>query len=149
MASAGKILALVFAVAIAAYVFVPAAGAVFSDNTNQLDQALNEEVDVTGNVTSNVTSITSTDATYEVSDGSTTVTETISEGSNTTVTLTEGDITITNDGTDTTNDTVNTTYEYSGTYGWSNGASSLVGVLVIFAMLAIAVVLGLPALEEL
>lgn len=148
---AKPIVALSVAMVLAAFVMVPSMGAVFGDDTSQIQYETGETQNVVGEVNVTVTSYDQTNesVTIEVSDPDNSYTETLSpEGDNTTLSMTEGDFTTEYTSSDTTND-VTLTHTFSGTWGVSDQVTSLLGMIVAFLILTVGVVLAKPAIDEL
>lgn len=112
----------------------------YNDNaTTTISQNEDTTYTVTSVVTTNVTNVNETakeiDVTLKDTDSGTTKSITgLSEGSNSTVTLTDGDITVTNQASsEAGNATVK--YEYPNDYGWNGGTKSIYGTLPLFFVL--------------
>lgn len=141
-AQARTAIALVITVAVAAIiasVLLPVAiDAIEDPNEDTLNQTVGESYQVNGELESTVTAVTAgSDATVELNDTRTasTTSNTINVGSNATYQLDGGDVTVGVDESGSNYAVV--TYTYDKDYAYSDGASSLWGILGLAAVLAI------------
>jgi cobalamin biosynthesis Mg chelatase CobN len=123
---------------IVASVLIPVAiDEIEGDTTTTFTQDTSTTYEVNGELNSTVTATTDgSDATVELNDTRTagTTSNTINVGSTTTYSLQGGDVNVTVDSATSSGATV--TYEYAKDYAYSDGASSLWGIL------GLAIVLG-------
>jgi len=139
------VIGLVIVFALLAYVGMPASGAILNDDERTLNQSVNEDYPVVGEVTSNVTDTTGSSATYRLSDQNTTQTKTITEGSTQTFQMSNGDIDVTLN--DARSNSADTTYTYDSMYTWDGGPKGLAGAIVVFFFLAVAVMIAAPVID--
>jgi len=139
------VIGLVIVFALLAYVGMPASGAILNDDERTLNQSVNEDYPVVGEVTSNVTDTTGSSATYRLSDQNTTQTKTITEGNTQTFQMSNGDIDVTLN--DARSNSADTTYTYDSMYTWDGGPKGLAGALVVFFFLAVAVMIAAPVID--
>ena len=139
------VIGLVVVFALLAYVGMPASGAILNDDERTLNQSVNEDYPIVGDVTSNVTDTTSSSATYRLSDQNTTQTKTITEGNTQTFQMSNGDIDVTLN--DARANSADTTYTYDSMYTWDGGPKGLASALVVFFFLAVAVMIAAPVIE--
>jgi len=140
------VLGLVIVFALLAYVGMPASGAILNDKERNINQSVDEQYTVVGNVTTNVTDTTAgSAATYRLSDRNTTQTKTITEGSTQTFQMSDGDIDVTLN--NATANSADTTYTYDSMYTWDGGPKGLAGALVVFFFLAVAVMIAAPVID--
>ena len=111
-------------------------------------QDVDETVELQPGLNATVTGVTDgTSATYTIEAGGDSVTgETVSVGSNTTVTVDGTDVTISP--SEATSTSATTTYEYDGTYGWGGGASSLWAILPVLLVLGLFLYVVAIALRQ-
>lgn len=133
-----KIIGVVIAVLLVAVLLVPAMGSVYEDTTNRLVQDEGTEYNVTGDVVSNVTNISSgTSLDVTLTDNSTTQSFTgLNEGENVTASMSNGDIGINVTNIDTNTATLE--YSYSKTRSWTSDAVSMIGMVMTVAIIAVA-----------
>lgn len=143
----GVVIALSLAAAVFGYVAIPALSATYSDQTDVYNQSVGDEVTVVSNVTSNVTAVETTNATYELTDTNTSTSFTLTEGETKEVQMTEGTINVTLN--QTVSGAAETEYTYSNTYGWGDGATNVVGLIGIFFILGVGLWMAAPAIDEL
>lgn len=111
-----------------------------SPDNVELNQSVGNEQEVTANLNAEVTNIDSTNNDIDVTlrDTKAGVNKSVanlSVGSNATLSMPDGDVTITNNEQGTDYALVN--YEHPKDYGWSNGSQGLWGIIPMFFVLAI------------
>lgn len=144
MASTSKMAKTVVGVVIAATIGAVLLGAVFpvginfmvSDDSTTLTQDNGTSYTV-DEFETNVTDVTSSGATIEMTHDGSTVTNTVSTGSSTDYSLPGGTVNVTVDSTDTstTPDQATVTYTYDTTFGWPDAVALIFNSLVYFLIL--------------
>lgn len=111
-------------------------------------QEVGDSTELQPNLTATLDSVDDTagSATYTINASGDTVSESVDEDSNTTVTVDGTDVTIHPETVTTTNAT--TTYSYSDTYGWGGGAAALWNILRVIMILAAFLFLVYLATEQ-
>lgn len=121
-------------------------GAFNSPDDAMADQNTTESYTLTGNLTGTLDSVDDTAGTATVTVEDTDINEsqtvTVDEGSNETATIGGEDIVVTAETVNT--DSASLTYEWPQDYGWSDGASSIFGILdLIVVLTAFLIMIGL------
>lgn len=144
----GLVVTLLVASLLGAVLLPTAINAMSGTEEATFTQDVDETVELQPGLNATVTGVTDgTSATYTIEAGGDTVTgETVSVGSNSTVTVDGTDVTISPTEATTTNAT--TTYEYDGTYGWGSGAGSLWGILPVLLVLGLFLYVVAIALRQ-
>lgn len=127
---------MVFAL-MAAFLLPVGINAMTGPEETTVTQDVDETVELQPGLNATVTATTDgTSATYTIEAGGDSVTgETVSVGSNSTVTVDGVQVTISTSAATATDAT--TTYSYPGQYGWGNGAGALWTILPVILVLAI------------
>lgn len=147
---ATKLIVGVFVAGIMAAFLLPIAiGAVAGPDELTATQDVSETIELKPGLNATVDSVDTTadSATYTVTADGDTATQSVSVGSNATVTVDGADVTISPDSVSTGNAT--TTYEYPKTYGWGGGASALWTIIPVILVLAVFLYFVYMAISDL
>jgi len=128
----------------------PAFGMMYGDEVREITQDPNLEYSVNGYVDSNVTNIND-DVTLEITDSDTgeTITQTVANGSNATVTTNNGDIGVAVTDIESSGANATVEYTYSNTYTWNEGATGLFVLLPLLGMIVVLAALAAVAMRYL
>ena len=141
---------LVLALVVVSYVAVPSFGAVFEDTERTVEYQTDNPVELTAELEGTVTNVNNTtdEVTLELSNQNSTEVVTLTgAGDNATATLPGGDVDVTLDSTGSGTATV--THTFDAQFGWSAGTAALVGILVVFVLIAIVAMIAGQALDAL
>lgn len=140
MPDTGKAVALVITLTVFALlgaVLAPVAINQIENPTNEtIQQDTGETVELNGDLNTTLDSTTAgTSATYTLQTSDESITNTVNVGSNTTYSFNEGDVVV--GVTESTSDNATAYYEYPKDFAYSDGASSLWGLLGLAIVLAL------------
>lgn len=114
-------------------------GGMAENNSDEYNQTAGNTIEITSHLEGTVNTVDNTNGNIDVTLNDTKEniqkTVTIGEGTNTTVSMPDGDIIVHNHEQFT--DSARVEYEYPQEYGWSGGASALWGLLPLFFVLTI------------
>lgn len=149
MIRASKIITAVLGVVIAGillgYVFPVGLDAANQDPTTNITQNVSKDYEVTNEVVSNVTGVSSSGANITLNDTNTAESASytdLSAGDTKTVNWQGGDITLEVISVDTSANTAEVKYDYPADYGWSDSESQIFDILPIFLVLVPLAVLA-------
>lgn len=140
MVSSDKAVSLVITLVVGglmmAFLFPIVIGALGGPEEVTATQDVGETIELQAGLNATVDSVdtTANSATYTITSGNDSATQTVNVGSNATVTVDGADVTIAP--SNVTSTTATTTYEYPTTYGWGGGAAALWGILRVIMILA-------------